>query len=326
MHDNSRQASSKTEKKLWLAVGVLVLLAALGETAATLLPAGPPASDEDWKRAAEEVRNSFQEGDLLLFAPEWIDPVGRLHMGDLLDIRQVTRPDEASFKRIWVVGPRGKTRRETKGAQLISRKRFGDIETTLYHNRFDPPLFDFYKKISKAEVALLNEDGTTVEHCPYQPARQRHQCKAGWNNVRQKIAEVDYKPRRCVYAHPADGKILEITFPETIIGSRLVVYTGLDGYDTRYRARREVYYTLNPEKRRGGGAERNGPEALVDVTMEIVIGDKEPLRLRQPIDDVWRRHVLDTTDRAGTSKPVKFRIFTQWAYSKVFCFHAQTRK
>ncbi len=326
MAEKNKQTSSNTKKKLWIAAGVLVLLAALAETAATLLLAGPPASDEDWKKAAEEVRNLFQENDLLLFAPEWIDPTGRLHMGDLLDIRQVTRPDEASFDRIWVVGPRGKTRRETRNARLISRKRFGSIEASLYRNRIDPALFDFYKEISEAKVEVLNKDGSRAGYCPYKPAIQRHQCEAGWNNVRQKIAEVDYKPRRCVYAHPVDGRILEIAFPEAIMGSRLVVYTGLDGYDARYRARREVYYTLNPEKRKGRAPERAGPDKLVDVTMEILIGDSEPLKLSHPIDDKWRRHVLDTSDATGTSARVSFRIHTQWAYSKVFCFHAQTRK
>jgi len=314
-------------KILWLSAASLVVLIAIIETAATWLFAGPPAKKADWENASKYLRRSFKKGDLLLFAPTWIGPTGRMHMGDLLDIHQMARPDEAPFSRIWVVGLDGETRVETKKARLVSQNSFGNIQVSLFEKKTDLPLFDFYENLSKAQVRVLREDGSVEERCPFQPARHRHQCNAGWNNVRQKIAEVDYSPRKCIYAHPVDGKILEIKYPKVKLGKRLVIYTGIDGYDSRYKARQAVYHTKNPKKRKGGGRQDpRAPRSLVDVTMEVKIGNEKIMSVTHPIDDKWRRHVLDSSQKIGEETPVSFKVFTRWPYAKVFCFHAQTRE
>lgn len=315
-------------KILWLSAASLVVLVAIIETAATWLFAGSPAERADWKKAAKYLQGNFKQGDLLLFAPTWIGPTGRMHMGELLDIHQMARPDEAAFGRIWVVGLKGKTRAETKKARLVSKKSYGRIQVSLFENKTDLPLFDFYENLSKAQVRVLRPDGSVDEQCPFQPSRHRHQCSAGWNNVRQKIAEVDYSPRKCIYAHPVDGKILEINYPTVKLGSRLVIYTGIDGYDSRYKARQAVYHTKNPKKRKGGGNRKaaRAPRSLVDVTMEVEIGNGKTMSVSHPIDDKWRRHVLDISNKSEKKTPVSFKVFTRWPYAKVFCFYAQTRE
>lgn len=315
-------------KILWLSAALIVALVAIVETAATWLFAGPPAKKEGWDNASKYLRKSFKKGDLLLFAPAWIGPTGRMHMGELLDIHQMARPDEAAFSRIWIIGLEGKTRPETKKARLVSQKVFGNIQVSLFENKTDLPLFDFYENVSTAQVNVLRPDGSIVERCPFQPSRHRHQCSAGWNNVRQKIAEVDYSPRKCIYAHPVDGNILEINYPKVKLGKRLVIYTGIDGYDSRYKARQAVYHTKNPKKRKDGSDRQDprAPRSLVDVTMEVEIGTVKTMNVTHPIDDKWRRHVLDTSNKSEKIMTVSFRVFTRWPYAKVFCFYAQTRE
>lgn len=327
--EEPRSKAESPRKHLWLLAAGCVALVALVETVASWVLAGPPASKENWRQAAKTVRGEFKEGDLLLFAPKWIDPKGRLHLGDLLDLNQMSRPDEAAFSRIWVVGLQGQRRSETGDARLLKRHQLGDLEVSLYERSTDPALYDFYEKIHEATVQMVRPDGSISQICPYDRRRRRHQCRAGWNNVRQKLAEVDFTLRRCLYAHPVDKETLEIHFPKAQLGTRLVIYTGLDGYDPRLKARRAVYLWKNPEKRKGknkGKRDPRGPRELKDVRLRVLVNGKEVGVVNHPIDDRWRRNVLDTSKWSGSQGPVVFQISTKWAYSKVFCFYAQSRK
>nr|MBA3461662.1 hypothetical protein [Deltaproteobacteria bacterium] len=80
---------------------VLLVLVALWEIAATRCNASEVPGDDAWAEAATEVRTAYRPGDLIVFAPEWVDPVGRLHLGDLIPIDVAARMDAAKYGRIW---------------------------------------------------------------------------------------------------------------------------------------------------------------------------------------------------------------------------------
>ncbi|MBA3502059.1 MAG: hypothetical protein H0T65_16970, partial [Deltaproteobacteria bacterium] len=82
-----------------IACAVLMLGIALWEIVATLA-AGVPG-DEAWARAAKVVRDAHRPGDLVVFAPSWVDPTGRMHLGDLIPIEMAARMDDARYGRIW---------------------------------------------------------------------------------------------------------------------------------------------------------------------------------------------------------------------------------
>ena len=95
--------------KRWLSAvpaAALVLVAAW-ETCATRRDADAVPGDDAWDRAAAVVRKDYRPGDLIVFAPTWVDPVGRLHLGDLIPIDVAARMDDAKFARIWEVSIRG---------------------------------------------------------------------------------------------------------------------------------------------------------------------------------------------------------------------------
>jgi hypothetical protein len=69
--------------------------------------AGAAPHDADWRRAAQVVRDGFAPGDLIVFAPPWVDPVGRKWLGDLMRVEDAARMDEARYGRIWEVSIRG---------------------------------------------------------------------------------------------------------------------------------------------------------------------------------------------------------------------------
>src|SRR5262245_49174357 len=90
-------------------LGALALLAGTGawEIAATLSVAARAPREGDWESAAREVRAGLAPGDAVAFAPRWIDPIGRLHLGDLLSSDDLGRMDAARYDRIWEVSIRG---------------------------------------------------------------------------------------------------------------------------------------------------------------------------------------------------------------------------
>ncbi len=310
---------SRLDRSLPLIALAATALFALSETAAVRFFSAPPAKGASWQAASAYVHKHFRKGDLILFVPEWIDPVGRKFMGDLLTLDQVSRPDTDTYGRIWVVGPRGRHAPLTarRHPRLSKHRLFGRLDVRLFEQKPVTSVYDFYKQVRKAQVALLDKKGTIVERCPWSETRRRHQCRAGWNNVRRKLAEIDYHLRRCIYAHPHEGRILRISFAHATLGSRLVVYTGLDNYASRYKARKAV---LDAKKKHPGS-----PKArLVDVTMKVFADNYLLGSIRQPVDEAWHRHVLKTT--AGNDVSVRFEVTTKNAYGKVFCFYARAER
>ncbi len=89
---------------------VLMLAIAVWEIVATRAAGAP--GDDAWARAAKVVRDAYRPGDLIVFAPSWVDPTGRMHLGDLIPIEMAARMDDARYGRIWELSIRGAHRDE----------------------------------------------------------------------------------------------------------------------------------------------------------------------------------------------------------------------
>lgn len=84
-----------------IACAVLLLGVAGWEIITTRLAATGAPDDAAWQRAAAVVRAEHRTGDLITFAPRWVDPIGRLHLGDLIPIAMASRMDDARYARVW---------------------------------------------------------------------------------------------------------------------------------------------------------------------------------------------------------------------------------
>src|SRR5258706_5758503 len=93
----------------------LLVVVSLWEASATVRDAHAVPDDTAWDRAAAAVRTGFVPGELIVFAPEWIDPVGRLHLGDLISIDMAGRMDAERYGAIWELAIRGAHAAETAG-------------------------------------------------------------------------------------------------------------------------------------------------------------------------------------------------------------------
>jgi len=104
---------------------ILLVLVAVWEIAATRCDAHAVPGDDAWKDAAAVVRAGYRPGDLIVFAPEWADPIGRLHLGDLIPVELAARMDAARFGRIWEVSIRGAHHAEVAGLAPVAEESRG---------------------------------------------------------------------------------------------------------------------------------------------------------------------------------------------------------
>jgi hypothetical protein len=179
---------------------VLLVALAVWEIAATArAPAGVPG-DGDWARAAAAVRAKIAPGELVVFAPRWIDPVGRLHAGDLLSVEDAARMDAARYPAIWELSIRGARAPETRGLSAASTERFGGVTV----RRFEQE-----PAVVVSDLVALAPPGKVV------------------------LTEVGFAPHRCVQLVPPAGRSLPLAYGRVALGATLVGHVGLADVFTR---------------------------------------------------------------------------------------------
>jgi hypothetical protein len=151
-------ARSLRARSATLVAAGLVVLAAWEITVIARARATAPA-DGDWQAAAAHVAAAKQPGELVVFAPAWVDPVGRRWLGATMTIDEVARMDEARFARIWEVSVRGASAPAVRGLGAPAEVRhFGAVRV----RRFD-------KK--PATVSWRVPEGGDVYEVGFQPRR-----------------------------------------------------------------------------------------------------------------------------------------------------------
>jgi len=185
----------------------VVALLALVETGVALTARARVATDADWQAAAAEVRAGFTAGDVIAFAPAWVDQIGRAHLGDLVTVEMAGRSDADRYARVWEVSIRGERAPETKGARLVRQSQHGRVRVALYEKSATPVLYDF------------------TQHA--------QELIGGRFSVR--TLEIDYRPRRGILVQPSPQPTT-FQWREVPLGSSLVVYAGLHDYYARKSA------------------------------------------------------------------------------------------
>ena len=186
------------------------MIVSLWEVCATRRDATTVPDDPAWDRAAEVVRAGYQPGDLIVFAPDWVDPVGRLHLGDLIPVEMAARMDAARYGRIWELSIRGAHAAETTGLAPVATTD-GDVTVRRYERAPAVIVSDIREQLGGAR-----SDGP-------RPVIE--------------LAEVGFAPHRCVQITPVPKHPVRITFPQLMLGSSLVGYVGLADVFTRREIR-----------------------------------------------------------------------------------------
>jgi hypothetical protein len=174
---------------------VLLLGIALWEIIATRVFAASVPGDDAWAAAAKVVRAEFRAGDLITFAPRWVDPTGRMHLGDLIRIDDAARMDDAKYARVWELSIRGAHRNEKPAFER-------EVDGVLVRR------YDRTPAKVLADIRGMRFAGT-------QPTLE--------------LAEVGFEPRRCLLIVPSQPVRMTVTLP----AGKLVGYAGLADVFTR---------------------------------------------------------------------------------------------
>jgi hypothetical protein len=172
--------------------------------------AGSVPDDDAWGKAAATVRARHQRGELIVFAPSWVEPVGRLHLGDLIPIEMAGRMDAARYGTIWELSIDGARAPETRGLTPSWSGDFGGVGVRFYTRPPAAIATDFVATFATARAEGARDRGPSVE-----------------------LAEVGFAPRRCVQVVPRPGQSVAITWPAAALGRELVGYVGLADVFTR---------------------------------------------------------------------------------------------
>jgi hypothetical protein len=128
-----------------------LLILAIWEIAILLHARAAAPTDDDWAAVRAAVDAAWKPGDLIVFAPAWIDPVGRQHLGDRMTLDDVVRMDDARYGRVWEVSARGQTAPEARG-EVRRDERHGALRVRLLERPAARVVWDLRDRSSLNEV------------------------------------------------------------------------------------------------------------------------------------------------------------------------------
>ena len=273
---------------------------------------------DEWKALRPAVERLVEVGTLIVVAPSWAEPNARFALGDqLMPLSHVARADESRFGRALEISTLGQSAPELDQWQLDSERREGRFLLRSWSNpRVMPVLYDFLEHVQPdhARVSVLRRDQR--DDCPWKKAKvsngdlhghptfpaRRFVCPEGeWSFVGTTVIEdQQYRPRRCIWAHPVGRGVLAVRFESVPIGATIRGYGALP-------------YFLEREKR--GSA--------IELSVHVA---GEPVGDWQHADgEGWKAFEFSTARFAGQRQPVEFRVQSTRAWRREFCFQADVR-
>lgn len=203
-----------------IVLGVLpaaVLLLVSGwDVIATLGSGGDTANAPAWRQAAKVVRADYQPGDLIVFSPRWIDPIGRQHLGDLIPLEVAGRMDNSAFARIWEISVGAGQHADTKGLTTSREKRFGELRLRQYRKKAAQVSTDFVRAFSAARKEGSHLRAPMVD-----------------------LASIAFEARRCIRLVVDTAGTARVVYAEALLGKEIVGYAGLVDEFPRLRKRSE---------------------------------------------------------------------------------------
>ncbi len=190
---------------------MVIVVIGLWEAWAARSDARSVPGDDDWRRAGDFVRAQVQPGDLIVFAPEWVDPVGRMVLGDKLAIADAARMDAAKYGRIWELSIRGARAAETAGLVPVAVSEAGGVSV---------------KKYERAPVKVLADVRELLRGA-----------KVTGGAAHRDLVEVGFAPHDCIEITPGPKQPVRVEFTGVALGTKLVGYVGLADVFTRREIR-----------------------------------------------------------------------------------------
>lgn len=301
--------------KIWL----IFLAIAIVEVVAHVVVRARVVESDDWARAAERVRAEWREGDLVVVAPEWADPLLRHHLGDRITLEDAGRSDLAQYRRLWALSIRGHRPKEAPPDAAPSfSEQVGRVRVLRWELPGDGVLYDFAEHVREARVSMVQNGqelpcpwrrdgrprGGGLGAGPVMPA-ERHACdpRRPWLWVGTTVQDdLDLRPRYCIWQHPAGPEPIRARFADVPLGERLVLYAG-------------IYYEHERDR-------EHGP-----VDLAVFVDGEEIGRLVHADGDGWKR--LEARTQTGEARrergEVTIEVSAPNPHLRTLCWSATTR-
>lgn len=303
---------------------LLVLPLALIELVGSLVVRARVPEASDWEQAAAWVAASWAEGDAVVPAPRWTEPLLRESLGrampDRFDLARAGETGLEGHPRLFVVSERGHTAFAGSDADADVRSRalletavredertFGRVRVERLRLATGPLLYDFVERLGEASVALGERD------CPRTTGRgsgrglgegpvlspDRFSCGGDDRSVGTTVIEdLEFAPRHCVWHRPVSPG-LSVTYAGVPLGAELVLHAGVHWVSERSRDGAPVTLRV-----------REGSTVLGELVHED--------------GDGWATSVIAIdAARRGTTATLTFEV-TSDAPGRPFCWSARS--
>lgn len=273
----------------------------------------------EWQALRPVVVELASGGALIVVAPAWEEPNARFALGDeLMPLSHVARPDVSGFERALEISVLGHSAPELEHWRLGAEQRAGRFALRTWINpNLERVRYDFLAHLTPpaAEVRILRKG--KEEGCPYgtgkisngdlhgHPTFPRHRfnCPGGgeWSLVGLTVVEDEqYRPRQCIWAHPANRGTLQIRFDAVPIGSKIRGYGALP-----YFFERDSHGT--------------------PIELSVSVGGEDVGSWKHMDGEGWKPFEFSTARFAGTTQVVEFNVRSKRAVRREFCFQASVR-
>ncbi|HSQ68195.1 MAG TPA: hypothetical protein VLM85_33525 [Polyangiaceae bacterium] len=247
--------------------------------------------ESDWRAASAAVAKLARPDDLIVFAPDWTDPLGRMYFGDaLMTARRVGRAEDERFERAIEVSAHG-GRDGALGAWPVKEEQRVGALTIRVHDNPHPLhiLTDLVDRLAPATAAVFELEGGTERPCPFAVGAgsagqvgfgmatpgARFSCGQSFAGESMLPEYPDYVPRRVIYASaPGNRGAVRIRFAHVKLGASLRGHHGIAVHQER---------------------DLTGPS----VSLTWSIGDRVLGTVVHHDGDGWKQFELDTSDLAG---------------------------
>lgn len=273
---------------------------------------------EDWALLQGPIAEEKREGDVVIVAPSWADPWARQALGNgVFPLRDVARSDISRHATALEIGTLGQTSPELKEFREVSRKQAGPFTLRRLENpNFVPTVVDFVDRIAAGQADVSVSEGNAkcaftknaraiaggLGGHPTFPAA-RFECPGGvfFNISETVIADQDFRPRRCIWAHPPNKGDVRIQFTDVSLGQVIRGHGGM-------------YWLI----------ERDKPG--VPVVMNVRVNGRDIGRYEHRDGDGWSEFEMQLGENAGQKNAtVEFTVSARNNLHRHFCFEAHSR-
>jgi hypothetical protein len=277
----------------------------------------PPAFG-DWDQLRAPIAADKRPGELIVIAPPWANPLARRALGDaLMPLGDEARPDESRYPSALEVSILGQRSAALLGWREESSRQIGKFRIRRLINPAPAQVrFDF---VEQARPPIADVRGTDPPmECPWNVnarvlagglgghptfPRERFECPAGmfFSVGVTVIADEEFRPRRCLWAHPLQRGELVTRFRDVPLGAVIRGHGGM-------------YWMVEREKK---GA---------PVTLTVRVDGDSIGEFTHHDGDGFRAFELPLGAHAGKEHAeVEFAVTTSNYQDRHFCFEADTR-